>query len=45
MRIRRLHVLGALVIALWLATISWLVWRERHSPGTATPAQRATTPD
>jgi hypothetical protein len=39
---RRLHVIGAIVIALWLLTLGWLVWRERHSESAqalATPLQ------
>lgn len=28
---RRLHVLGAIIILLWLAALGWLVWRQRHS--------------
>lgn len=28
---RRLHVIGAIVIVLWVLTLGWLVWRERHS--------------
>ncbi len=32
---RKLHVVGALIILLWLAALGWLVWRQRHS----TPAQ------
>ena len=30
---RRLHVIGAIVIVLWLLALGWLVWRERHSDG------------
>jgi hypothetical protein len=34
---RRLHVIGVLIILLWLAALGWLVWRERHSPAAQPP--------
>ena len=36
---RRLHLVGALIIVLGLAALGWLVWRERHSE-TAQPPER-----
>ncbi len=34
---RRLHVIGALIILLWLAALGWLVWRQRHSDAAQPP--------
>jgi hypothetical protein len=38
--VRRLHVIGAVIILLWLAALGWLVWRQRHSE-TAQPPETA----
>ena len=34
---RRLHLLGAIIILLWLAALGWLVWRQRHSEAAQPP--------
>ena len=34
---RKLHLVGALIILLWLAALGWLVWRERHSDAAQPP--------
>lgn len=36
---RRLHVVGAVIILLWLAALGWLVWRQRHSEAAQPPAR------
>jgi hypothetical protein len=35
--VRKLHVIGAVIILLWLAALGWLVWRQRHSPAAQPP--------
>jgi hypothetical protein len=35
--VRRLHVIGAIIILLWLAALGWLVWRQRHSEAAQPP--------